>query len=45
MSQSPLSPVRELEHLNPEINRIHELAESLLPVYAQIELGETLPNP
>ena len=45
MSQSPLSPVRDLERLNPDIDRIHELAESLLPVYAQIELGETLPNP
>ena len=45
MSQSPLSPVRDLERLNLDIDRIHELAESLLPVYAQIELGETLPNP
>ena len=45
MSQSPLSPVRDLERLNPDIDRIHELAESLLPVYAQIELGEALPDP
>ena len=45
MSQSPLSPVRDLERLNLDIDRIHELAESLLPVYAQIELGEALPDP
>ena len=45
MSQSPPSPIRDLDRLNLDIDRIHELAESLLPVYAQIELGETLPNP
>ena len=45
MSQSPPSPLRDLDRLNLDIDRIHELAESLLPVYAQIELGETLPNP
>ena len=45
MSQSPPSPIRDLDRLNLDIDRIHELAESRLPVYAQIELGETLPNP
>ena len=45
MSQSPPSPIRDLDRLNLDIDRIHELAESLLPVYAQIELGEALPDP
>ncbi len=35
----------DLERLRIDIDRIHELAESLLPVYAQIELGESLPHP
>ncbi|WP_066566141.1 magnesium transporter [Snodgrassella sp. CFCC 13594] len=32
----------DLERLHIDIDRIHKLAESLLPVYAQIGLGETL---
>ena len=42
MSAQNLFAAKELVRQNIDIDRIHELAESLLPVYAQIELGEPL---
>lgn len=45
MSASQATPVNDPERLRIDIDHIHELAESLLPVYAQIELGESLSNP
>ncbi|MCP2041017.1 magnesium transporter [Neisseria sp. HSC-16F19] len=45
MSAQNLSAAKDLARLNIDIDRIHELAESLLPVYAQIELGESLSDP
>ena len=38
------NPSNDLDYLAPDIDRVHELSEALLPVYAQIEANASLPD-
>ena len=38
------NPSNDLDYLAPDIDRVHELSEALLPVYAQIEANTSLPD-
>lgn len=44
MDTQPSQQISDLERLRIDVDHIHELAESLLPVYQHIHLGEALPD-